>query len=160
MADRNILRIGGATIDLKAVGTIASKEVKDICIDEDFTIDWGTRTNEKKKCSQSDGGTKYLQGDGLAFDPIEFSCTGLSQDKADELQTFLFDSLYRTAGTDFEKGVTNASLDYTVTITFSDPNANVVTLQGFTVTAKSSVVIDGEVDLKWTFQPTVAPIRA
>lgn len=160
MADRNILRIGGATIDLKAVGTVVGKEVKDICIDEDFEIDWGHRTNEKKKCSNADNGTKYIQGDGLEFDTIEFSCTGLSQDKADELQTFLFDSLYRTAGTDFEKGQAGASLDYTVTIKFTDPNANIITLQGFTVSAKSSVVIDGEVDLKWVFQPTVAPVRA
>ena len=160
MADRKILRVGGAEINLKAVGTVVGKEVKDICIDEDFTIDWGHRTNEKKKCSNAQNGVKYIQGDGLEFDTTEFSCTGLSQDKADELQNFILDSLYRTAGTDFEKGASGANSDYKLEITFADPNANAITLQGFTVTAKSDVVIDGEVDLKWTFQPTVAPIRA
>lgn len=160
MADRRILTIGGATINLKAVGTVVSKEVTDICINDDFTIPWGERSNEKKKCSGVAGGTRYKQGNGLAFDTIEFSCTGLSDDKADELQTFLFDSLYRTSGSDFEAGVTGSSDEYTMAISFTDGNSNVLTLQGFTVTAKSQVVIDGEVDFKWTFQPTQTPIRA
>ena len=160
MADRNILRVGGAEINLKAVGTIVGKEVKDICLDEDFSIDWGHRTNEKKKCSNAQNGTKYIQGDGLEFDTTEFSCTGLSQDKADELQNFILDSLYRTAGTDFEKGVAGASLDYKLEIAFADPNANVITLQGFTVSSRSDAVIDGEVDFKWVFQSTKAPERA
>jgi hypothetical protein len=146
-------------VTFTAVGTVQSASVTGVCFVEDFTINWGNRETVIRKCSSSEFGIHYDTKNSMTWDPITFQLDGFKHDKADDIQKFLFDSLEYTTGTDFDMADPLGSKEWKIKLEWSDPNSNVFELQGFTTSAKSTAVIDDEVDLQFTFQPTTKPLR-
>jgi hypothetical protein len=154
---KGLIYVKGSTIKLKAVGG-SNTEVELECVNKDFDIDWGSKASEKSVCHNI--GSYYERSKGLEFAEQTISLRGLPSDKNDTVVKFLLDSLYETAGTDFDETVAGNSIEYTMTIEFTDPNANKIEVQGFTTYVKTPVIIEKALNLEFGFQPTQAPVRS
>ena len=153
MARTNI-PVKGSIVKLKAVGG-TNTEVEVECIDANFTFSWGNYDAIESKCHKD--GVNYDRSLVAKFDSFDVSINGIPNDKADATRVFLRQALWLEAGSDFDVTTATGDKEFTISKTYTDANANVITLQGFITSIKSEFNLDNFVTMVFTFQQTKAP---